>query len=85
MVALKLVAFLFVASHVHDAQAKIYCKDDNGKDVDWVIAYKIPRIEKGDASLNTGYSYAYMTGKPISGSGEARTKGWKLSNKVRHE
>ncbi|KAI1282103.1 Deoxyribonuclease-2 [Halotydeus destructor] len=61
--------------------AAIYCQDEQGNDVDWWISYKIPRLQDGAGDLSTGFSYAYIIGKPISGRG-GNIKGWKLSDKL---
>src|SRR5437868_5309428 len=62
--------FLLIA----DCQS-LSCKDEQGKDVDWFIAYKIPKLEKQPAPFNSGYSYAYITPK-------TQTSGWTLSTKL---
>lgn len=51
------------------------CKDDAGNDVDWFIAYKIPRLEKDPSPFKSGYSYAYITSNTVA-------NGWTLSSKL---
>lgn len=71
---------LIAASAVILASAELACKDEKGKDVDWFVVYKLPYQKDSPAPLNTGYSYAFMTGKPLKGSGKEETSSWKLSN-----
>lgn len=36
------------------------CQDENGKSVDWFIAYKFPLLPNHSHPLNTGYGYSYI-------------------------
>lgn len=76
------VAVLVSSTLISVQSAGLFCKDENGKDVDYAIVYKIPKLGDQKAPLNTGFSYAFMTGKPISGSGKASTSSWTLSEKL---
>lgn len=77
------VAVLIGSNLISVQSAGLYCKDENGKDVDYTIVYKIPKLKDGQKEpLNTGFAYAWMAGKPISGSGKENTKTWSLSDKL---
>lgn len=70
---------LLAASAAILVSAELACKDANGNDVDWWIIYKLPYQKKEAEPLSTGYSYAYMTGKPLKG-GQEGTSDWKLAD-----
>jgi len=74
-----LFSFLYAAQVV---SAGLYCKDESGRDVDWYIVYKMPRLQDSPAPLNTGFSYAFMTGKSLDGKVQESSKGWTLSKKT---
>lgn len=76
------VAVLLSSNLISVQSAGLFCKDEDGKDVDFSIVYKIPKLGDQKAPLNSGFAYAFMTGKPISGSGKASTSSWKLSEKL---
>jgi hypothetical protein len=77
-----IVLFKFVYS--------LSCRDEDGHEVDWFIVYKIPTLQKDPSKLlNTGYSYAFMTGDPLSTSlpvhdhaSNSVLDSWKLSDKL---
>lgn len=50
--------FLQITSITHAAEQHISCLDDNGKPVDWFIAYKLPH--KVQNPVLDGYGYLYM-------------------------
>ena len=70
---------IVAASAVLLVAAELACKDQDGNDVDWFAALKIPKQEDQAEPLNTGFSYAYISGKPLKGKGEEDTSAWKLS------
>lgn len=76
------VAVLIGSNLISVHSADLFCKDENGKNVDFFIVYKIPKLGDQPAPLNSGFSYAWMAGKPISGPGKASTSSWKLSDKL---
>ncbi|RWS21726.1 Deoxyribonuclease-2-like protein, partial [Leptotrombidium deliense] len=58
----------------------LYCKDENGNDVDWFIFYKLPKInQKEESYFADGLKYAYISGPAIKGT--SVKKEWKLSKK----
>lgn len=52
------------------------CRDESGKEVDWFIVYKIPKLKSSQSRLKSGYGYAFITDKSVA-SGN-----WILSNKL---
>ncbi|XP_015113703.1 plancitoxin-1 [Diachasma alloeum] len=53
----------------------IQCKDENGKNVDWYVLYKLPKIsESSNPLIRDGVSYLYMTNSTVG-------DGWKLSKR----
>ena len=70
---------IVAASAVLLVAAELACKDQDGNDVDWFAALKIPKQEDQAEPLNTGFSYAYISGKPLKGKGKEDTSAWKLS------
>ena len=76
------VAVIVSTNLISVQSAGLFCKDQNGKDVDYTIVYKIPKLGDQAAPLNTGFAYAWMAGKPITGSGKATTSTWTLSDKL---
>jgi deoxyribonuclease-2 len=70
---------LIAASAVVLVTAELACKDHNGNDVDWFVVYKLPYQKDYKEPINTGFSYAYMTGKPLKG-GKEGTDAWRLSD-----
>lgn len=77
-----LPVFVAILACTRIVSGSLYCKDENGKDVDYSIVYKIPKLGNQPAPLNTGFSYAFMLGKPLSGSGKETTTSWTLSDKL---
>lgn len=72
---------LYLLIHVSLSVA-INCKDEAGRDVDWFIAYKIPKNRQQVSPINTGFAYAYLMGKPVSkNSNREEITEWKLSKK----
>lgn len=54
--------------------AGLSCKDENGKDVDWFMAIKIPKMPADSGEpFSTGFSYAYITSNDAKGKVQ-----WKL-------
>lgn len=37
------------------------CLDENGRSVDWFIAYKFPQLSEHSYPFNTGFAYSYIT------------------------
>lgn len=52
----------------------VSCRDENGKQVDWFVVYKIPKLEKNLPPYNTGYSYVYVSSNNATA--------WSLSRKL---
>ena len=59
------LSFLIILSFVTKCRS-LYCKDENGNDVDWFILYKIPFLQSDKDPLNTGFSYASLTGPAVN-------------------
>ena len=68
------VSLIVLAALFGSALAGLSCKDESGKDVDWFMALKIPKMptEAGEP-FNTGFSYAYITSNDAKGKVQ-----WKL-------
>ena len=78
-----LLITLALGSALVDAQ--LACLDESGKPVDWYIVYKIPRQPGQPAPLDSGYSYAFLTGKSLSGYGgtsKQQSSSFRLSKKL---
>lgn len=41
------------------------CLDEDGNQVDWFIAYKIPSLSDQPEPFNSGYAYAYITSENV--------------------
>lgn len=94
LLLLLLAVLLAVVFHGSGVQSKaMTCRDEEGNPVDWFIVYKIPLLQQDPSKqLATGYSYAFLTGAPLSGSGKRissvfahsrlRQDAWKLSDRL---
>ncbi|CAG2115740.1 unnamed protein product, partial [Medioppia subpectinata] len=58
------IPFLFRGS---TQNCQLQCRDETGKEVDWYVVYKLPRITGAKPPLETGANYAYMTSESKSG------------------
>ena len=80
MKMIKTIIFgIVAASAVFLVAAELTCKDQDGNPVDWFAVLKIPYQKELSEPLNTGFSYAYISGKPLKGKGGEDTSAWKLS------
>lgn len=69
------VSLILLAALFGSTYAALSCKDENGKDVDWFMGIKIPKMpDDSGAPFNTGFSYAYITSNDAKG-GKVQ---WKL-------
>ena len=57
---------------------ELYCKDENGKNVDWFIMLKYPKLDNVSSGYDDGYTYYYLDANSYSSFKEGTTK---LSNK----
>ncbi|RWS21050.1 Deoxyribonuclease-2-like protein, partial [Leptotrombidium deliense] len=75
------LTMLVFAASLYQSKAKLFCKDDDGNDVDWFIVYKLPKLNKQKHSIfSDGLRYEYISGPKIDG--ESMSKQWKLSEKL---
>lgn len=56
--------------------SSLSCQDEDGQFVDWFIAYKFPKLSDYGHPFDTGFSYAYITGKNDT------LKQWTTSSKL---
>ena len=69
------VGFILVVAFVGSTYAALSCKDENGKNVDWFMAIKVPKMsDESGEPFTTGFSYAYITSNDAKGSKSQ----WKL-------
>lgn len=59
---IQLIVFLIIAT---SECLSLYCKDENGNNVDWYILYKLPFLQSDESPLNTGFSYASLSGPSV--------------------
>lgn len=81
---IKLIILIVSIASFKDAFAResLSCRNEEGVAVDWFIIYKLPYLQKDPHRLlKTGFSYAYISGPPISKSQKSQP-GWTLSNKL---
>lgn len=51
------------------------CKDEDNRNVDWYVLYKLPKVsESSNSVIRNGLAYLYMTSNTVD-------KGWQLSTK----
>ena len=72
MELLLLVVLISGSIAVSESAEELVCRDEAGKAVDWYIVYKLPRQPSQPAPLNTGFAYAFLTGKAIGGHGNQK-------------
>ncbi|RWS25957.1 plancitoxin-1-like protein [Leptotrombidium deliense] len=74
------IVMYFSTNQIKKTTADLYCKDENGKEVDWFIIYTLPKInQRGESSFADGLKYAYISGPTIRG--KSGKKEWKFSKK----
>lgn len=59
------ITLVIVAAKAVDSIDLPSCLDEDGKPVDWFIAYKFPDLSEQVEPFNTGYAYAYITSDSI--------------------
>lgn len=73
------ISLILVIAFAGATYAALSCKDESGKNVDWFMAIKIPKMpsESGEP-FTTGFSYAYITSNDAKG---AKSQ-WKLGKNL---
>lgn len=62
-----LVAYILASCLACQASAQLSCVNEQGKPVDWFIAYKFPKLS-GDKLFNKGLAYSYITSEEVKES-----------------
>ncbi|XP_054163409.1 deoxyribonuclease-2-like [Oppia nitens] len=66
MIYLSLLALLAIC-FIDQTYGQLQCRDESGKSVDWYVVYKFPRLSGGEAPVDTGFHYAFITSESKSG------------------
>lgn len=73
------VSFVLLVAVFGVTNAALSCKDENGKNVDWFMAIKIPKMpDDSGEPFTTGFSYAYITSNDAKGTKSQ----WKLGKNL---
>lgn len=62
-IATALIATLYLLIVVEAKTNHPSCIDEEGNEVDWLLAYKFPQIADADHELESGFAYAYISDK----------------------
>lgn len=71
-----LIKLIFIVTCINTSWS-LFCKDENGINVDWYLLYKIPYLQEDQVPLKTGFAYAFLSGPAISAmNGDLPDEDW---------